>query len=119
MYLAVPWLTAFRGSNYTLSLGGLCYRTEVALRAQTLTRRDWESFVAGSNLDKLKDEGKTKAFIASELLEPFGLEAESTIGRLQTPGRLPSGACQLLVRRWKQVQALLQVVAESLQGKQD
>ncbi|KAL9605517.1 MAG: hypothetical protein Q9179_001273 [Wetmoreana sp. 5 TL-2023] len=100
--------------GYTLSHEGFCYRTEVAVRTQTLTEADWEGFVAGLKTDRIENERKAKALIASQVLEPFLLEAEGAIKWLHSPSRRPTRACELLFERWHQIESLLKAATESL-----
>lgn len=101
-------------SDYTLSHGGLCHRTEAAVRSRTLATSDWEKFVQGLEIDEVNDTGKAAAFIRDHILDPFFQEAEVHIGFLHDSIELPLDARRVLIKRWKQIQALLQHARESL-----
>lgn len=40
---------------------GLCYRTQVAIRTQTLVNSDWVKFVRGFDVDDADDKSKAEA----------------------------------------------------------
>ncbi|KAL8967319.1 MAG: hypothetical protein Q9183_002976 [Haloplaca sp. 2 TL-2023] len=96
-------------SDYTLSQDGICYRTEVAIRAQTLARADWERFIEGIDVERLEDDD-FNALIQSYLLMPFRLKAQNAIRMLRNPGKVPPGARRSLIMRWKQILRFLQVL---------
>ncbi|KAL8944283.1 MAG: hypothetical protein Q9216_000578 [Gyalolechia sp. 2 TL-2023] len=101
--------------DYRLSPDGLCYRTEVAVRSQTLTPSDWERFVQGFEIgDEVDDKIRAKAFVKRHVLEPFCQEAEVHIKELEGSNEFPLGPRQILLERWRQIQRLLQQAAASL-----
>ncbi|KAL8798428.1 MAG: hypothetical protein Q9182_006671 [Xanthomendoza sp. 2 TL-2023] len=101
-------------TKYTLDSNGVCYRTEVAIRTQTLSEDEWSGLVAGRYTEKPEDERKAQALIASQLLDPFLREANSVLKCLRDPSSVPNGPPQILVRRWRQIRAMLQQTAFSL-----
>ncbi|KAI9879918.1 MAG: hypothetical protein M1830_006585 [Pleopsidium flavum] len=102
--------------NYTLSSAGVCHRTQVAVRMQTLSPYYWRKYVAGADLPpEVRDESKADALIWGRLIEPYLREVESALERLRgEEGMVPEGVSAVLVRRWEQIGELLRVVAEGL-----
>ncbi|KAI4248423.1 MAG: hypothetical protein L6R40_000982 [Gallowayella cf. fulva] len=97
--------------NYTLDPNGVCYRTEVAVRTQILSDDEWSDLVAGRDLERPEDEINAQALIANQILDPFLQEAKNVLEWLRISSGLPDGPSQVLIRRWEQIQALLQQVA--------
>lgn len=101
--------------DYTLSHEGLCFRTEVAIRSRILTNSSWERFVQGLEIaEEVVKNSKTADLIRSYILDPFYHEADVHIRSLHGLIELPLGARQVLIKRWKQIQALLQLAEGSL-----
>ncbi|KAL8690600.1 MAG: hypothetical protein Q9218_003985 [Villophora microphyllina] len=104
--------------DYHLGPDGFCYRVEVAVRTQTMTKRKWDKFVAGFGVEDPTLETTTMTFIADHLVEPFRIEVEDAISSLQASAE-PQGACRLLMERWKQIRVLLLLAAESHEARND
>ncbi|KAL8645578.1 MAG: hypothetical protein Q9226_007239 [Calogaya cf. arnoldii] len=102
--------------GYFLNHDGVCYRAQVATRAQLLTEDLWNDFVAGRDLDNTKDEHEAQALIESQVLEPYLREAEDALDRLHSSYERSSStsprSCRILLQRWKQIRALLQRAAK-------
>ncbi|KAL8784558.1 MAG: hypothetical protein Q9213_003906 [Squamulea squamosa] len=109
--------------NYSLSSDGVCYRTQVATRAQFLSADLWLEFIAGRNLNEIGAEQNAEALITSQVLEPYLREAESALKWLDNPSaaltKFPYGPCQVLIRRWKQIEALLRQTTSGLVADKD
>ena len=98
-----------RRSHYTLSVEGVCHRTQVAVRTQTLDTSRWESFVAGHIFENEQDDSKTDWLIAMRILQVYFEEAEGAIVGLQKVEHiLPPVQRQTLLKRWGEIKVLIQ-----------
>lgn len=89
------------------------------MRTQTLTKSDWDQFVAGFSVDPSEFEIGTQAFTADHLVEPFRREAEGAIDSLQTSVGRPRGARHILMERWRQILVWLRLAAEFHTARND
>lgn len=92
--------------NYTLSAEGLCHRTQVAVRTQTLNLRNWKRYVAGLEVTDPDDEAKADAFILSRILKVYQAEAEHALACLEEV-EIEQRQRSILVRRWAQIRELV------------
>lgn len=99
--------------DYTVSREGICCRTEVAVRTQTLTNSDWNHFVQGIEIEHADDKRNAGNFVRDRLLVVFCREVDRHIEQLHN-STVPLGPRQVLIRRWREIQALLERAAESL-----
>ncbi|KAF7186420.1 SET domain-containing protein 4 [Pseudocercospora fuligena] len=82
----------------------ICFKTQVAVRAELLTANEWEYFI--SNGEDLSNDQSEKV---NRWLEPFldgyRSDAESKIAELKAmkPGESEAGPVQLLLARWQQI----------------
>lgn len=94
--------------NYTLSSEGVCHRTQVAVRSQTLKIAVWNKFVAGRDVKDDQDESKADLFIVSRILQVYYETAEKALRDLENTGDLlPSAPRGTLMRRWEQIKELI------------
>lgn len=100
--------------DYTVSREGVCWRTEVAVRTQTLTNSDWNHFVRGIENERVDDKWNAGNFVRDQLLVTFYREVERHIEQLHNSTVPPQGPRQVLIRRWREIQALLEGAAKSL-----
>ena len=88
---------------------GVCHRTQVAVRASTTNLARFKQFIAGKEADKGHEESKADSLIAMQILQVYNEEAARAIKQLQEEGNaIPAGARAMLIRRWKQIQRLIQ-----------
>lgn len=103
--------------KYTLSSEGVCYRTQVAVRTQTLSEIDWLHFVNGrEDLIRVEDDKESvNDFVRERLLRPYREEAtlaERYISEGMAKGTIEiAGPILSLVRhRWCQIIELIDSV---------
>ena len=101
--------------KYILDHEGVCWRTQVAIRTQTLDTRNWHKFVAGNDVDlEYNDQSKADSFINS-LIQEYKAEADKALEGFQEGGKtFPAGARDVLIRRWTQIKVLLDLASKSL-----
>jgi hypothetical protein len=88
--------------NYALDHEGVCYRTQVALRALCVPGRRWQRFVTGED-DGEKDQPKADELL-SKLLKQSELTALDTIDKLSPfLNTEDEYQAETLIRRWKQI----------------
>ncbi|KAL8895965.1 MAG: hypothetical protein Q9207_007935 [Kuettlingeria erythrocarpa] len=110
----IPRLTSSR--DYTVTRDGICWRTEVAVRTQTLTNMDWKYFVRGIHIEGVDDKSKAETFVQDRLLGAMCREAERQTEQLNDPAVPLAGPRQVLIRRWREIQALVEKAADALQS---
>ena len=93
---------------------GVCHRTQVAVRSQTLSYRDWRKFVEGDELimAECPNEEKADSIILEKLLLPYhsaAKQALALIDMIQTPPNdHPPLALPTLRRRWMQIKSMVE-----------
>ena len=99
-----------------MSSDGVCHRTHVAVRTQTLSYWDWKRFVDGdeSVADDLVKEAKAASFISERLLVPYHQTAMCAkrildTEEMQNCGLSPS-TLSTIRRRWSQIESLVGVL---------
>lgn len=96
--------------NYTLSREGVCYRTHVAVRTQTLGNKDWRKFVQGkeNEMEEEKDESKADGYITVRILNGYADEARKALAGLAKYGTsFPEYPRSTLTKRWTQIEELV------------
>lgn len=92
--------------SYVLDKKGICYRTEVALRALCVTEEQWQRFVIdgyGGEHDQVKvDE------LLIKILKQYEAKAHDIIDQLLSLKTEKRSQVQTLVRRWKQILLVVQ-----------
>ena len=101
-------------SNYTLSKEGVCWRTTVAVRAQTLSPSDWVAFVNGQKGTVAEDEAvrAEHAFLCRNILEALCFTASSALpalGRMDSK-QLDARQSTIIKKRWLQIQMMVRGV---------
>ncbi|KAL9126595.1 MAG: hypothetical protein Q9217_004387 [Psora testacea] len=95
--------------HYTLSDEGVCHRTQVAVRTQTLDSRKWEEYVAGYIVGDEHDDAEADAFVATRIMRVYYEEAKAASLELDKAGDiLPFKQRETLLMRWKQIKLLIQ-----------
>ncbi|KAG8534258.1 uncharacterized protein KY384_001102 [Bacidia gigantensis] len=87
---------------------GVCHRTHVAVRIQTLGQDQWEDYVAGRLLETEQQEIEAETFLVKTILKTYFEEAKNAIRILETSkdyGR--SAQWELVFKRWKQIKELI------------
>lgn len=112
--VTIPRLTSSR--DYTVTRDGICWRTEVAVRTQILTNIGWKRFVRGIHIEGVDDKSKAETFVRDRLLGAMCREAERNTEQLNDPTVPLVGPRQVLIRRWREIQALLEKAADALQS---
>ena len=93
---------------------GVCHRTQVAVRSQTLSDRDWRKFVEGDELimAECQNEAKADSFILEKLLLPYHSAAKQALTLIDMMQTLPSGhpplALRTVRRRWMQIKSMVE-----------
>ncbi|MCJ1427429.1 hypothetical protein MMC29_005332 [Sticta canariensis] len=93
--------------DYTLTRDGVCHRTQVAIRTQTLGIPEWEMFVEGRDGADVGVERRTDAYIATQIIDVYYSEAENALDCLETKTELHPGPRKILVKRWSQIKHLI------------
>ncbi|SLM38471.1 SET domain [Lasallia pustulata] len=96
--------------NYTLSREGVCYRTQVAVRTQTLGNKDWRKFIEGkeNEMEEMRDESKADYFIAVRVLDGYADEATKALAGFAKYGSaFPEYPRSTLKKRWMQIAELV------------
>ncbi|KAL8743894.1 MAG: hypothetical protein Q9190_003796 [Brigantiaea leucoxantha] len=105
-------------NRYELAEGGVCFRTQVALRTETLSPRDWYRFLNGLDPDDASDEAKAKAFVELHIAQPFLAEVQYAIAKIERDKEALADAFrQTLLKRWAQIEALLLSTLHSMVDK--
>jgi hypothetical protein len=92
--------------DYTLDASGVCYRTQVALRATFTPARKMEQFLAGT-WDGEADDAKVDAKRTS-ILQQYRKEIEVELSGLEK--LKDSDAVRTLIMRWKQILVMVEAV---------
>ncbi|KXT04762.1 hypothetical protein AC578_9747 [Pseudocercospora eumusae] len=82
----------------------ICFKTQVAVRAELLTANEWEYFISnGEDLSNDQSE-KVKRWL-EPFLDGYRSDAESKIAELKAmkPRKSEAGPVQLLLARWQQI----------------
>ena len=102
-----------------LAPDGPCWRTQVAIRTQTLGFKDWQKFVDGLpiSIDDEMDQRDADAFLASHALLPYFREADQAEKYLISIDagtlRLPEVFVEMALKRWRQIKNLLRTAVQS------
>ncbi|MCJ1367693.1 hypothetical protein MMC16_006827 [Acarospora aff. strigata] len=97
--------------TYTLLPSGVCYRTQVALRTQTLSLEHWRLYVASGGVDlpakvQERDERDAEEWLRTWVLGPWLREVKGALGRVRASGE--KGWRGVVFRRWVQIGELLE-----------
>ena len=93
---------------------GVCHRTQVAIRSQTLSDRDWRRFVEGDELimAECPNEAKADSIILEKLLLPYHSAAKQALTLIDLMRTPPSGHLPLVLpivrRRWIQIKSMVE-----------
>ena len=90
-------------------MDGVCFRTEVAIRRQTLNTYHWKKFTAGVNTEDDDSRVAAATLLQNHILLPYKAEAEQALQYLEMNGdAIPLSAKQTLIIRWKQIKDVIQ-----------
>lgn len=92
--------------NYVLDKDGVCYRTEVALRALCIPARRWQRFVDSGD-DGEHDQAMVDKLL-TKVLKLYAAKAQNLIKQLLSLEVEDRGQVETLVRRWNQILLFLQ-----------
>ncbi|MCJ1469926.1 hypothetical protein MMC07_008570 [Pseudocyphellaria aurata] len=93
--------------DYTLGREGVCHRTQVAIRTETLGIPEWTKFIEGQDVVNMCDERKADSYIVSRILDVYFSEAANALNYLETTTELQAGPQKMLVKRWSQIKSLI------------
>ena len=99
--------------KYTLDKDGVCYRTQVALKSLVMSERRWEHLCRGNDIGE--DEEEAYVEVLREVLEgslEAAKKAVKSLQRMKTEETHEAEARDTLMRRWKQIVALVQKVLD-------
>ena len=102
-----------------LARDGVCWRTQVAIRTQTLEIEDWQKFVKGRpiSIGDEDDQCNVDVFLATHVLLPYFQEADQTEKYLISADartlELPEVFTKLALKRWSQIKSLLRTAVQS------
>ncbi|OBT64498.1 hypothetical protein VE03_05343 [Pseudogymnoascus sp. 23342-1-I1] len=96
--------------NYVLDKNGVCYRTEVALRALCIPARRWQRFVDSGD-DGEHDQAMVDKLL-TKVLKLYVEKAQNLIKQLLSLELEGRSQVETLVRRWNQILLLLQGAIE-------
>ena len=104
--------------NYNLTAEGVCYRTQVAVRAMTLQPRDWKKFLKGhTQREEARDSSRADAFIAVNVLRTYKGDAMRALEALATiEDRDLESQKEILVKRWTQIRDIIEKAEENSIG---
>ena len=100
---------------------GVCHRTQVAVRCQTLSDRDWRRFVDGDELimAKCPNEAKANSIILEKLLRPYHSAAKQALTLMDMMQSPPSGdphlALPIVRKRWKQIESMVEGLIDEIE----
>ncbi|KAF8853952.1 SET domain-containing protein [Acephala macrosclerotiorum] len=100
--------------KYVLDRREVCYRTQVALRAQCLSARKWQRFVDGSDDGDEDEEAVNKVLL--KVLMRYKKDADKTFKQVRAIKDGEASHRDTLSRRWKQIGDLLQRAIDRIQG---
>ncbi len=95
-----------------LSSDGVCHRTHVAIRTQTLNIPDWKKWVAFENKANRAQEMKAEQYIVRQVLDVCYTEARDTLNFLEknpseSSNLISEPVRTLLIRRWTQIMEMI------------
>ncbi|MCJ1248619.1 hypothetical protein MMC30_005837 [Trapelia coarctata] len=100
--------------EHSLSREGVCHRTQVAVRTQTLNRRDWGHYVQGraTSIEEVDDEKKADAWICRQILMTYHNDAIHALKLFRDSCvRRPAGVTDpirsVLQTRWMQIETMI------------
>ncbi|KAI9050359.1 hypothetical protein LZ554_005525 [Drepanopeziza brunnea f. sp. 'monogermtubi'] len=100
--------------NYTLDRAqGVCHRTQVALRIRCLPLGRWRRFVSGVD-DGERDQPEVDALLR-KVLEAYRKEVADKISQVEGLEEGTAGMRDVLARRWRQIDGLLQSAMERIE----
>lgn len=99
--------------KYTLDKDGVCYRTQVALKSLVMSERRWEHLCRGNDIGEDEEEAYVEVLreVLEECLET-AKKAVKSLQRMKTEETEEAEARDTLMRRWKQIVALVQKVLD-------
>lgn len=91
-----------------LGSDGICHRTQVAVRTQTLSLAAWTDFVAGREDDDDEAKTRTAMYIAFNILQVYNEETEEALRDLKGTGlEMSRRPRRTIVQRWEQIKRLI------------
>ncbi|KAK3366974.1 hypothetical protein B0T24DRAFT_374616 [Lasiosphaeria ovina] len=105
--------------NYMLDAATVCYRTQVALRLMCVPLREWQRFVDGADDGGKGDDAAAQAKADRLLASLLGKYRETIEKTIDTLGSLQAGQPsqrELLCRRWRQIQTLIDTTITRLES---
>ncbi|KUJ07277.1 SET domain-containing protein [Mollisia scopiformis] len=100
--------------NYVLDNAEVCYRTQVALRAQCLSTRKWQRFMDGS--DDGADDQEAVNEVLLKALKRYHKDTEKYFKQVSATKEGEESHRDMLSRRWKQISNLLQREIDRIQN---
>ncbi|CZR58438.1 uncharacterized protein PAC_08330 [Phialocephala subalpina] len=100
--------------KYILDGREVCYRTQVALRAQCLSARKWQRFVDGSDDGDEDEEAVNEVLL--KVLKRYKKDADKTAKQVRAIKDGEANHRDTLARRWKQISNLLQRAINRIQS---
>lgn len=96
--------------NYALTAGGVCYRTQVAMRTLTLNSRDWKRYLKGLSIsEEACDESQVNVIIEKHILQVYQDAAEKALKALENMNdQSVKHQKEALVRRWTQIKSVVE-----------
>ena len=94
--------------NYSLDSSGVCYRTQVAVRSQTMNLARWKQFVQGRDPNPKPGKIDMDAYICRNILLIYHQEVVAAIKILEAGDiNLPTHIQHVLLRRWRQIREMI------------
>ena len=97
-------------SNYTLNNEGVCWRTAVAVRSQTLNSKDWTAFVDGRLIAVMEDMAlrEEHALLCQKILLALYSEASNALRAWSCMGSdVKPCHSTMIEKRWRQIQIII------------
>lgn len=101
--------------KYVLDQEDVCYRTQVAVRKLCCKPGEWRRFVDGADDGEASQAAVNDVLL--EMLKEYRGKTEAMIGKV---GDMTVGGAEqrdMLISRWKQIQRILQLHIDRLEGK--
>ena len=94
--------------NCHLTCEGICFRSHVAVRTQTLEESRWSKYLTGEIFESRQEEAKADSFIAQYLLQTKVEQIDEVIETISRMLRIGSdNFLNTILERWKQIRMLI------------